>query len=120
MQKVHVNGVKVRAQHGCWREEEIIGGDYIVDVEMAVDFIEAAKHDDLRATADYVDVVRIIYREMAIRAKLIETVAYRIASSIMAEVNVASARVKVTKISPPAGGDVNSVSVECFLPLAQS
>lgn len=116
MQKVFVNGVKVRAQHGCWREEEIIGGDYIVDVEMHVDFLDAAKRDDLTATADYVDVVRIIYREMAIRAKLIETVAYRMASAIMAEVNVAGVRVKLTKLSPPAGGDVVSVSVECALP----
>jgi len=116
MQKVFVNGVKARANHGCWREEEIIGGDYIVDVEMHVNFIAAAKHDDLNATADYVDVVRIIYREMAIRAKLIETVAYRIASSILAEVKVEAAKVKVTKISPPAGGDVASVSVECVLP----
>ena len=119
MQKVFVNGVKVRAQHGCWREEEIIGGDYIVDVEMNVDFLEAAQHDDLSATADYVDVVRIIYREMAIRAKLIETVAYRIAAAIMAEVKVKGTRVKVTKISPPAGGDVASVSVECVLPVYQ-
>lgn len=115
MQKVFVNGVKVRANHGCWREEEIIGGDYVVDVEMTVNFISAARHDDLSATADYVDVVRIIYREMSVRAKLIETVAYRIATCILAEIKVESAKVKVTKISPPAGGDVSSVSVECEL-----
>jgi dihydroneopterin aldolase len=117
MQKVLVNGVKVRANHGCWPEEEIIGGDYIVDVEMSVNFLPAAQTDDLNATADYVDVVRIIYHEMALRSKLIETVAYRIASSILKNVRVECVSVKVTKISPPAGGDVQSVSVECVLPI---
>lgn len=113
MSKIFINGIKVHAHHGCWAEEEIIGGEYIVDITLDLDFREAAAGDDLSKTADYVVVKEIVYREMAIRAKLIETVAHRIHDELKKTLpTVHHAAVKLTKLNAPMGGQVESVSVE--------
>lgn len=109
---IEVNGIKLYAHHGCLPEEEAIGGHYVVDVTIITDFTEAMKNDDLSATVDYVDVNRIVAREMAIRSKLIEHVGYRIVQSLKSEVSgIDSLTVKVTKLTPPINGDVDDVAI---------
>jgi 7,8-dihydroneopterin aldolase/epimerase/oxygenase len=109
---IEVNGIKLYAHHGCLTEEEAIGGHYIVDVHMTTNFSEAAEHDILRATIDYVDVNRIVKEEMAVRSKLIEHVGQRIVNRLKNELTgLAVLRVKVTKISPPINGDVDNVAI---------
>ena len=56
---IRLNQIKLSANHGCLHEEELIGGDYEVDVEMHTDFQEAAENDDLTKTIDYVIVNQI-------------------------------------------------------------
>jgi dihydroneopterin aldolase len=109
---IEVNGIKLYAHHGCLPEEEAIGGHYIVDVAITTDFTEAMQNDDLNKTVDYVDVNRIVSREMAIRSKLIEHVGYRIVQALKSEVSgIDSLKVKVTKLTPPINGDVNDVAI---------
>jgi len=109
---IHINDMRFRAHHGCMVEEAIIGGDYRVDVVIAMDLEQAAKTDDLSATADYCDVHRITAEAMATRSKLIEHVAQRILDGLRNQWPEASNfEVKVTKFSPPIGGDVASVAV---------
>lgn len=113
MSRITINNMRMHAYHGCWEEEAIIGGDYIVDVALDLDFSAAAAGDDLSQTADYVIVREIVYREMALRAKLIETVAHRIKDSLKASLPmVNSVWVRITKMNAPMGGQVESVSVE--------
>lgn len=113
MNKINLNKIQVFAHHGCWPEEEIIGGEYHVDVSIDLDFLQAAAADDLSKTADYVVVKEIVYREMAIRAKLIETVAYRIHAALLQTIPQATKIwVRLTKVNAPMGGQVESVSVE--------
>jgi dihydroneopterin aldolase len=110
---ISVNNIAVYAHHGCWDEEAIIGGEYSVDVEMITDFTEAADTDMLSGTIDYVVVKEIVYREMAIRSKLIEHVAQRIVHSLKKEIaSIQRVIVRVTKYNAPMGGQVESVSVE--------
>ncbi|PWL31431.1 MAG: dihydroneopterin aldolase [Fluviicola sp. XM-24bin1] len=109
---IEVNGIKLYAHHGCLPEEEAIGGHYIVDVAITTDFTEAMQNDYLNKTVDYVDVNRIVSREMAIRSKLIEHVGYRIVQALKSEVSgIDSLKVKVTKLTPPINGDVNDVAI---------
>ncbi len=35
---LHVNGIRLRANHGCLSEEEKSGGDYIVDITITSEF----------------------------------------------------------------------------------
>jgi len=109
---IEVNGIKLYAHHGCLAEEEAIGGHYVVDVHMTTDFSQAAEHDLLHKTIDYVDVNRIVKEEMAIRSKLIEHVGQRIVNRLKNELTgLALLRVKVTKITPPINGDVDNVAI---------
>ncbi|MBN8701815.1 MAG: dihydroneopterin aldolase [Bacteroidetes bacterium] len=112
MNSIEIEGIKIYAYHGCLAEEAKIGGHYIVDVYINVDFEESAITDDLAKTIDYVTVYDIVKKEMAIRSKLIEHVARRINLSIkntFAEIH--QVKVKVTKIVPPMNGNVEKVSV---------
>ncbi len=110
--KILVSGIKLYAYHGCLPQEAEIGGNYIVDVGLDTDFSKASLSDKLEDTVDYVLINKIVKEEMAIRAKLIEVVGQRIISRIKKEAPlVRSAWVKVTKLSPPINGDVDSVSI---------
>lgn len=109
---VEVNGIKLYAHHGCLPEEEAIGGHYIVDVSITTNFSIGALDDDLSGTVDYVDVNRIVAREMAVRSKLIENVGHRIVNALQNEVSrIENMTVKVTKLSPPINGDVDNVAI---------
>lgn len=107
-----VTGIKCYAYHGCLEEESIIGGNYIVDIEIETDFEEAAATDDLSKTIDYVDAYEIVKEQMAIRSKLIEHVAKRIGDRLLKKnPRIQQVEVKLTKLNPPINGDVEKVSV---------
>ncbi len=100
------------AYHGCLEEEAIIGGNFLVDINIFTDYSAAAKNDVLSLTVDYCDVHEIVKAQMMIRSKLIENVAYRIAEALKSKLkNIERVEVRVTKITPPVNGDVPSVSV---------
>ena len=110
--KVHVNNIKVYAYHGCLDEEGIIGSDYRVDAVVNVKNKLSHQNDDLNQTVDYSLVTKIVVEEMAIRSKLIETVAAKIIKRVHDEcTHSESVCVTVTKINPPIEGDVETVSV---------
>jgi 7,8-dihydroneopterin aldolase/epimerase/oxygenase len=110
---VTIEGMKFYAYHGCLEEEALIGGNYIVDVYVTMDFTEAAKNDDLTKTVDYCLVYELCKKEMMVRSKLIEQVCLRMHDSLRKEFkNVNSLRVKLTKLAPPVNGDVASASAE--------
>ena len=110
--KIEVNKIKLFANHGCMEEESLIGGEYIVDVHLWVDFSEAAEFDKLRDTVDYVDVNRIVEKEMQERSKLIEHAGWRIHRALKQKFEQCEKiRVKVTKVAPPINGDVDNVAI---------
>jgi dihydroneopterin aldolase len=112
MGKINVNGIRLRAYHGCLPEEGIIGGEYVVDVMIDADFSKAAQTDELVDTVDYCVVFDRVKEEMAIRSKLIEHVAQRIIDALRKEyASVKTFSVTVTKIVPPMNGAVDRVSV---------
>lgn len=112
MDKIHLEGVKLYAYHGCMEEESRIGSDYEVELVIWADLKKSAQTDHLKDTVDYVLLNRVVAEEMAVRAKLLEVVAQRIIDRIFKdEPRVKKAQVKVTKMAPPINGDVERVSV---------
>lgn len=112
MNIIRVQGIKLHAYHGCMQEEAKVGAHYVVDVVIETDFSEAAKTDDLSKTVDYVEVYEIVKKEMAIRSKLIETVAKRIVDSAKKNLHgIKTLEVTVTKLNPPINGYVENTSV---------
>ena len=110
--EVHVQGLRVKAYHGCLEEEASVGSDFVVDVVVTTDFDKAIASDDLKDTADYVHLSSIVVNQMAIRSKLIEHVGKRIIDCIYEQLQgIESVEVKITKINPPINTDVEAVCV---------
>ncbi len=112
MGRIQVNNIKVYTNHGCLVEEEKIGSEYRVDIEIDADLSLSANTDKLSDTVDYVHLNRIATEEMAIRSELLEHVAKRIITRIFKEISlVERAKVSVAKINPPIGGNVQEVVI---------
>ncbi|MEC3963930.1 dihydroneopterin aldolase [Flagellimonas halotolerans] len=113
MGKIRLKNVRIHSNHGCLREEMLIGSDYRVDLEITADLSQPAASDQLTETVDYVHLNNIIKEEMTVRSNLLEHVAKRIIDRIFGEIKeVTEVEVEVSKINPPIGGDVESVSVK--------
>jgi len=110
---IRLNNIRSYAYHGCLTEEAKIGSPYRVDLWIEADLRKGAETDQLEDTVDYVKLNEIVIEQMQIRSNLLENVAQRIVDSILKEIPmVTRAGVKVSKINPPLGGDVETVSVE--------
>ena len=109
---IKVKNIRVYAYHGCLLEEGKIGSDFQVDLSVKANLKKSAETDELDDTVDYVHLNRIIKEEMAIRTKLLETIASKILDRILFEIPlVSSVKVKVSKLNPPIGGNVEMVSI---------
>lgn len=112
MSTIQLKNVRIFSNHGCLPEEEKIGSDYLVNLTVKAHLENAAKTDNLSDTVDYVHLQHIIKTEMAQRSKLLEHVGRRILERIFVEIAlVAKAKVSISKINPPIGGDVAEVIV---------
>ena len=112
MGKIEVKNIRVFTNHGCLTEETKIGSDYRVDIKVNCDLTKSAQTDDLADTVDYVHLNAIVKEEMAIRSALLEQVADRINCRVLDELPmVKKVWVKVAKLNPPLGGDVEEVSI---------
>ena len=112
MAKISIKGMEFHAFHGCFKEEQMIGNTFIVDVCLETNTTRAEMSDDLRNTVNYAVVYELVKKEMEITSKLIEHVAKRILDSITSAFpQITSTELKVSKMNPPVGGKVDSVSV---------
>lgn len=112
MGKIEVNGMRFYSHHGCMDQEKTIGGEYLVDVVITADLGVSGKSDKLNDTVDYCAVHALVAREMAVPSKLIEHVGRRIVEVLKSELKLdQGVEVKVTKFTPPIGGDCASVAV---------
>ncbi|MDJ0644719.1 MAG: dihydroneopterin aldolase [Flavobacteriaceae bacterium] len=110
---IEVKNIRLYAYHGCLDEEGKIGSEYRVDLAVRADLSKSAKSDRLSDTVDYVHLNKIVKEEMAIRTKLLETVADKILDRILKEIPlVKKVIVKVSKLNPPIGGNVAMVTIE--------
>ena len=110
---IKVENIRVFAYHGCLKEETKIGSDYRVDLWVKANLKTSAESDNLKDTVDYVFLNKVIVEEMAIASHLLETVAKRILNRILSEdQSVKKATVSVSKLNPPIGGDVESVTIK--------
>jgi dihydroneopterin aldolase len=112
MATISINGIEFHAYHGCFKEEQVIGNTFIVDIILETDTSEAELTDDLHKTVNYAAVYGLVKKEMEITSKLIEHIARRILNSITTSFpQITLAELKVSKMNPPIGGKVDRVSV---------
>ena len=112
MGQIYLENIRTYSHHGCMKEETVIGSEYRVDLWVDADLRVASSSDDLKDTPDYVVLLKIVVDEMKSPSRLLEHVAQRIIDRIKSTVtDLIHIRVRVSKINPPIGGDVQSVSV---------
>ena len=110
---IALEGMRFRANHGFYREEQILGGDYIVDVHITTNVTKASIDDDLKKTINYETIYLICEAAMKQNSRLLENVANRIAMDIKFQFGfIKEMTVRVKKLNPPLGGQVNSAWVE--------
>ncbi|MEO8254034.1 MAG: dihydroneopterin aldolase [Flavobacterium sp.] len=112
METIKLKNIRTFSYHGCLIEEGKIGSDYAVSLTIKANLQQSTQSDNLVDTVDYVHLNRIVVEEMAIRSQLLEHVAKRINTRVLAEISmVMKTVVEVSKINPPIGGDVESVTI---------
>ena len=112
--EISVKRIKVYAYHGVSPQERIVGADFYVTVSTLVEVEPSAWRDDqLEGTADYSRFVAIVRREMSVPSNLLEHVAARIASAVLAECSsVQKVSVTIEKENPPLGVLCDGVTVK--------
>lgn len=111
MGKILLEGMEFFAFHGCFKEEQIIGTKFIVDLQIVADTSVSENSDHLRDTIDYVGLYQCIKLEMEQKSHLLEHLARRILNNVQTTFpSVESIKVKIAKINPPMGGKMQQVS----------
>ncbi len=109
---IRLNNIRIHAFHGAIPTENVVGADYIVNVEVKADWGDAAKNDDLTKTINYAEINDIVREEMHKQRVLIETVAESIVDRILQSFTQAEeAEVSVAKLKPPMTGEIESAEV---------
>jgi 7,8-dihydroneopterin aldolase/epimerase/oxygenase len=110
---IALEGMSFHAYHGFYEEEQIMGNDYVLDVYITANTPMASVTDDLYQTVNYETVYEICKIVMRQRTKLLETIADRIVLGIKHQFsNIQEVKVRVRKLNPPLGGQVNCSMVE--------
>jgi 7,8-dihydroneopterin aldolase/epimerase/oxygenase len=98
--------------HGHYKEEQIVGNKFLIDLEIETDLGPAGHSDKLEDAVDYQIAYGIVKTEMGIKSKLLENIASRVLDSLYANMKgITRATVKIKKMNPPIGGKIGSVSV---------
>jgi 7,8-dihydroneopterin aldolase/epimerase/oxygenase len=109
--RIALTGLRARGFHGVFPEEKRDGQEFITDVVVHLDTAPAAAADDLALTVNYAEVAGAVLSVVTGEPfDLIETVAERIARSVLDTQPVAAA-VEVTVHKPGAPIEANFADV---------
>jgi dihydroneopterin aldolase len=114
MDKMLLERMEFYGYHGVYAEENKLGQQFVVDVELHLDLSAAGHSDELDQTINYAEVYQRV-REIAEGKpfRLIEALAERIASTLLAAYSpLQQIVVRVTKPHPPFPIHFQGVTVE--------
>ncbi|MCL2724301.1 MAG: dihydroneopterin aldolase [Polyangiaceae bacterium] len=111
-----MHGIRFRARHGVSRAERGLAQDFTVDVDMDLPPGDLPRRDDMKDVFDY-DRIGSIVVELGTSEsyRLLEILAQRIASRLLAETPALATTVAVRKFAPPTTASVEQVTVEVRL-----
>lgn len=114
--KIGLEDVRLHAPHGYYDEENLMGNEFSIDVEVESSITMAATGDDLGGTVNYSTIHRLLQIEMRKPTKLLEALAYRMAKRIQDQFDdVQRVKLRLRKLNPPLGGKVGAAFVEIEL-----
>ncbi|WP_062125710.1 dihydroneopterin aldolase [Geofilum rubicundum] len=100
------------AYHGCFKEEQMVGNRFLVNISLQTEVSLPMQSDRIQDALNYVKVYDAVKEEMMITSHLLEHITGRIIERLMNDFPaILHARVKVSKMNPPMGGQMQNVSV---------
>jgi dihydroneopterin aldolase len=110
---IRIEGMEFYAFHGHYKEEQIVGSHFMVDITLETETDKAGMSDDLNDTLNYQKAYLIVKKEMEITSNLLEHIATRILEALYKNLKgIKRGTVKVSKLNPVMGGKIGRVSVE--------
>jgi dihydroneopterin aldolase len=107
-----IEDMEFYAFHGHFREEQIVGNKFLVDLTIETDMTLPMESDNLKDAVNYQRAYEIVKQQMEMKSHLLEHIAGRIITALYAELaGIKKVTVKVSKMNPPMGGKMRSVSV---------
>lgn len=112
MALIEIEGMEFYAFHGHFDVEKVAGNRFLVNLKIEADLKKAGQTDKLEDTLDYQKAYQAVKEEMAAPSDLLEHVCQRIISRIKSDFpETQNVSVKVSKMNPPMGGQIEKVSV---------
>lgn len=109
---IEIEGMKFYAYHGHFAAEQIVGNNFEVYIRLEADCDKAAISDNLEDALNYQAVYETIKEVMQVKSALLENVAKRILDTLYERFPaIKNAQIKVSKMNPPMGGEMERVSV---------
>ncbi len=112
MGKIEIEGMKFYAYHGHFEAEKVVGNWFEVNIRIETDCSDAAKSDKLEDAMNYQAVYENVKATMQQKSALLENVAKRILDQLYVSFpSIKNIKVKISKLNPPLGGEIEKVSV---------
>jgi dihydroneopterin aldolase len=109
---IAIEAMEFYSFHGHFKEERIVGNRFLVDLTIETDMEIPMESDNLKDAVNYQRVYEIVKLQMEMKSHLLEHIAGRILDAVYSEMEgIKKATVKVSKMNPPLGGKIGSVSV---------
>jgi len=109
---IQIENMEFYSYHGHFKEERIVGNKFLVDLTIETDMKVPQESDNLKDAVNYQRVYEIVKLQMEKKSHLLEHIAGRIVDAIYSEVaGIEKLTVKVSKLNPPMGGKIGSVSI---------
>ena len=109
---IRLDGIYVRAFHGCYDLEQQVGNRFRVDMAIRTSLGDLPTSDDVTKAVNYLTVFEIVERTMQRTQRTIEAVAANIIEAVKESFpQIIEVECTVAKIAPPLGGKIDKVSV---------
>ncbi|PRY94392.1 dihydroneopterin aldolase [Marinilabilia salmonicolor] len=109
---IELEEMEFYAYHGCFREENVVGNRFLVNISIRTDMTRPMQTDNINDALNYVQVYNLVRTEMQQTSNLLEHVTARVMDSLCRHFpDIEWLRVKISKMNPPMGGQMRNVSV---------
>ena len=109
---IKIENMEFYSFHGHFKEERIVGNKFLVDLTIETDMKLPAESDNLKDAVNYQRIYELVKQQMELKSHLLEHIAGRIIDAVYADMDgIKKLTVKVSKLNPPMGGKIGSVSI---------
>lgn len=110
---IQIEEMEFYAFHGHYKEEQIVGNRFLVDLDIETNMTAASESDQLEDALNYQTAYRLVKNEMKRHtSNLLENIGKRILDALYEEFDeIDKATIKIRKMNPPMGGPMKCVSV---------